>query len=231
MAKVIPILPCGDIKAQAAFYKQLGFEVTGLYTSPNLYATIQLGAIELHFWGSRKNIPAENSSMCFIQVEDVDDIYDAFIRCFKTHTGKIPRSGIPKISKVRDLRYDRRFTLTDPGGNTIYIGTPKTSSGDNFFRTLQHEKYATKFAVLYDVMYSKEDAFMAANTLSKYDIEKNQLHDLDKAKFLLVVIDIQKTCGQTVDDAELKVLLDTYQEKNTDWARIKEKYSAILHEI
>lgn len=80
MDKVIPILPCPDIKTQVEFYQQLGFEVTGLYPSPSPYATILLGSIELHFWGSRKNIPTENPSMCYIQVEEVDALYDS---CFK----------------------------------------------------------------------------------------------------------------------------------------------------
>jgi hypothetical protein len=40
MDKIIPILPCPDIKGQVAFYQQLGFELLNLYTSPNPYAVI-----------------------------------------------------------------------------------------------------------------------------------------------------------------------------------------------
>jgi hypothetical protein len=230
MDKVIPILPCPDIKKQVEFYRQLGFEVTGLYTSPNPYATIQLGSIELHFWGSRKNVPTENASMCFIQVEDVEAVYNIFVSRLKEHFGKVPRSGIPKISKVRDLVSDRRFTLTDPGGNTVFMGTPKKSSTHNFFRTLQDEKHANKFAILYDVLYSKEDPALAAGTLSRYGIDKDLLVDLDKAKYLLVLLEIQRALGRPPDDAELKALLEIHQGKNDDWTRIKNKYSDILEQ-
>jgi hypothetical protein len=230
MDKVIPILPCPDIKTQVEFYQQLGFEVTGLYTSPNPYASIRLGPIELHFWGSRKNVPAENPSMCFIQVEDVDTIYDAFVSRLKESTGKVPRSGIPKISKVRDLVNDRRFTLTDPGGNTIFIGKPVASGTHNFFRTLENEKNAKNFTVLYDVVYSKEDPTLAASTLPKYGIDKNALNDLDKAKFLLVTLEIQRALGQSMDDEELKHLLESHQNENEDWERIKNKHSNIMQQ-
>lgn len=224
---VIPILPCPDIKAQVAFYEQLGFDITGLYTSPNPYASVRLGTIELHFWGSRKHVPAENASMCFIQVGDVDVVYHAFVSNLKQHTGKVSRSGIPRISKVRDLSADRRFTLTDPGGNTIFIGTPVQPGSSNFFRTLGDEKQAKKFAVLYDVVYSKEDPALAAGMLPKSGIDEALLPDLDKAKFRLVVLEIQQALDQPADDTTLKALLDTHGEDHEDWKKIEERYQAI----
>ncbi len=53
--------------------------------------------------------------MCFLSVEQVDTVYNGFAKGLKHYLGKIPRSGIPRISKVRDLSNDRRFTLADPG--------------------------------------------------------------------------------------------------------------------
>lgn len=228
MNKVIPILPCPDIRRQVEFYQQLGFEITGVYTSPNPYAAVQLGNIELHFWGNRKNVPAENSSMCFIQVEDVDAVNDAFTNSLKAHTGKVPRSGIPKITKVRDLVADRRFTLTDPGGNTLFIGTPVKEGNVNFFRTLQHETFAKKFTVLYDIVYSKEAPEMAAETLPRYGIVKDELDDLDKAKYLLVILEIQRSLEQPLDDTELKELLMVNKDVNDDWRKIEDRYRAIV---
>lgn len=230
MNKVIPILPCPDIRRQVEFYQQLGFEIKGVYTSPNAYAAMALGNIELHFWGNRKNVPAENSSMCFIYVDDVDAVNDAFTNSLKAHTGKIPRSGIPKITKVRDLVADRRFTLTDPGGNTLFIGTPVTDGSVNFFRTLQHETFAKKFTVLYDIVYSKEEPAMAAETLPRYGIVKDELNDLDKGKYLLVILEIQRSLKQPLDDTELKELLRVNKDSNDDWRKIEARYRAILTE-
>lgn len=228
MNKVIPILPCADIRRQVEFYQQLGFGIKGVYTSPNAYAAMAIGNIELHFWGNRKNVPAENSSMCFILVEDVDAVNDAFTNNLKAHTGKVPRSGIPKITKVRDLVGDRRFTLTDPGGNTLFIGTPVKEGSVNFFRTLQHETFAKKFTVLYDILYSKEAPELAAETLPTYRIDKGQLGDLDKAKYLLVILEIQRSLAQPLDDTELKELLKVNKDLNDDWRRVEERYHSII---
>ncbi|SEH99672.1 hypothetical protein SAMN02927937_02627 [Paenimyroides aquimaris] len=211
-----------------AFYEQLGFKLTELQTSPNPYAALQFGTIELHFWGNRRNVPAENASMCFIRVNDVDALHDAFAKSIKKHTGKVPRSGIPRFTTVRDLKQDRRFTLTDAGGNTLFIGTPISKGESAFYRTLENEKYAKLFAVLYDVVYSKEDPEMAADNLSRCGIDKSLLNDLDKAKYLLTVLDIQNKTRQDMNDTELKNLIETHKDSNNDWKKIKEKYFTIL---
>ncbi|MCX7747467.1 MAG: hypothetical protein N2645_11365 [Clostridia bacterium] len=230
MDKVIPIMPCPNIKAQVEFYQQLGFELIDLYTSPNPYAAVQYGIIELHFYGSRKVVPPENPTMCFVQVDDVDAVYDIFSGNLKKHTGKVPRSGIPRITKVRDLSNDRRFTLTDTGGNTIFVGSRTKADTVNFFRTLQNEEFAQKFAVLYDLVYSKEDCRVAANMLLKLAAVKDSLNDLDKAKFLLVAIEIQVILEQAMDDIELKSLFEVHKDSGEDWEKVKKRYFAILKE-
>jgi hypothetical protein len=228
MEKVIPILPCPDIKEQVEFYKQLGFDVLGVYTSPNPYAALQFAAAELHFYGTKKMAPGNNSSMCFITVDDVDAIYHAFADTFKKNTGKVPRSGIPRISKVRDLVNDRRFTLTDPGGNTFYIGSPRQTEAGNFFRMLENKEWAKKFTVLYDLAYSKEDFSMAADMLPRFDAAKESLNDADKARLLLVTFEIQQQLGQASDHAALKALLNLHKDTDDNWKRLNEKYLAIL---
>lgn len=228
MDKVIPILPCPDIRTQVTFYEQLGFELTELQTSPNPYAALQLGTIELHFWGNRKNVPTENPAMCFIRVNDVDALHDAFAKSIKKHTGKIPRSGIPRFTTVRDLKQDRRFTLTDTGGNTLFIGTPINKGEKQFYRTLENKQYAKPFAVLYDIVYSKEDPVLAAVNLSRYGINTNLLNDLDKAKYLLTVLDIQHKIGKRMDGTELGRLIAAHKNSNNDdWTKIKKKYLSI----
>lgn len=228
MNKVVPILPCPDIKVQVAFYQQLGFELKALYTSPSPYAVLQLGNIELNFYGTRKMLPSENPTMCYIKLEDVDSVSQAFEQGLKKQTGKVPRSGVPRISKVRDLSSDRRFTLVDTGGNTFYIGTPVNAGADNFFRSLQHQEVAKKFSVLYDLLYSKEDAVLAEKMLPKLFASQDLLEDIDKAKLLLVALDIQRELGQALDDAELKALLESHA--SDEWAKIKKRYLTILQD-
>ncbi|MEN7547250.1 hypothetical protein AAG747_04980 [Rapidithrix thailandica] len=226
--KVIPVLPCPDIHKQTAFFEQLGFTLLGKYRSPNAYAILRFGNIELHFYGNKKLVPAQNPSMCYIKIKDVDELYHSFVSAIKCHTGKVPRSGIPRISKIRDLKEDRRFTLTDTGGNTYYIGTPVKVKEGNFFRTLASEKFAKQFSLLYDLVYSKEDFLLAASRLSFFLESKDLLSDLDKAKFLLVMLDIQKQLELPVDDTELQTVIENQKEGGRDWEKVRKKYEEIL---
>lgn len=228
MEKVIPILGCPDIRTQVTFYEQLGFELIEIFTSPNPYARVRWGDIELDFYGSKKINPNANATMCYIRVDDVDALHDSFADSIKQHTGKVPRSGIPRFTTVRDLTHDRRFTLTDTGGNTLYIGTPLNKDSNVFFRTLENEKYAKKFAVLYDIVYSKEDPDMAAQNLPRYGIDTTALNELDKAKYFLVLLDIQEKTGQALDDRDIKALLEIHKDENEDWKKVQEKYLSII---
>lgn len=225
--KVIPIMPCPDIRAQVAFYRELGFEVLGIYTSPNPYAALQRGDIELHFYGTRKVGPHENSTMCFLMVHDVDETNRLFTAALKQYYGKIPRTGFPRITKVRNLVGDRRFTLTDPGGNTMFIGV-KSTEEDRFFRTLNSAGHAKVFTVLYDVLYSKEDPKLADSMLPKYKSMSENLTGLDKAKYLLLLLDIQKHLGRKPEDAGLVQLIRQHGENTPDWEKIREKHLEIL---
>lgn len=226
--RVIPILGCPDIRVQVAFYQALGFRVLATYTSPNPYASLEWGGIELHFYGSRKIIPAQNPAMCFLWVQDVDETNRAFTARLKEHLGKIPRAGFPKITPVRSPAYDRRFTLTDPGGNTLYIGAQPTPE-DRFFRTLDSQEYARLFTVLYDILYSKEDPELADSMLPRYTAMANNLRGLDRAKYLLILSDIQMHLGRKPEDDTLVMLIKEQEQQNPeDWKKIRQKYLEIL---
>jgi hypothetical protein len=227
--KAIPIMPCPDIRSLVTFYKELGFEVLGLYTSPNPYAALKWNNIELHFYGSRKVIPSENSTMCYVAVLNVDEVNRVFSDALKKYYGKIPRTGFPKITKVRDLAADRRFTLTDPGGNTLFIGEANATEKDTFFRTLANQEYAKMFAALYDVLYSKEDPMLAESMLPKYSGMAANLQGLDKAKYLLVLAEIQKCLGEMVNDEALKMLIEEQKEETEEWQKIRKKHLEVTH--
>jgi hypothetical protein len=224
-AKVIPLLACPDIREQVAFYQKLGFVVIEMQTSPRPFASVKLGTIELMFYGSRK---VANPTMCYIKVNDVDAMHDAFASSLKELTGSVPRTGIPRFTTVRDLKDDRRFTLTDAGGNTLYIGSPVKAGESTVLRTLENEKYAKLFAVLYDIVYSKEDPYMAADNLSRYDRNLELLSDLDKAKYFLVLLDIHQKIGKAFDDRQLKNLLEIHEADQGQWQIIRKKHSSIL---
>lgn len=66
--------------------------------------------------------------------------------------------------------------------------------------------------------------------ISKNLSNPDLLNDLDKAKYLLTVLDIQKKTGQAMNDTELARLIEAHQDENDDWKSIKNKLSDILQQ-
>jgi hypothetical protein len=236
MIKLKPILPCQSIKEQVIFYESLGFKTIQIYTRPNPYAVVSYGTLELHFYGTKRILPNENPQMCYIEVDDVNRIYEEFTTGLKQHIGKIPRSGIPRISKMKYLVDDQRFMMTDIGGNTFYIGAPHAVHSDpTFYRTIENMEYANKFEILYDLIYSKEDSHSAFNMLEKFfpsdDLNEIAVGDLDLAKILLVALDIHfqrdHVVNQNIND-KLKKLFEVYSTENSDWNNILQQYNNII---
>ncbi len=221
MNKLVPILPCSNADVLVEFYKNLGFELVGQFVRS--YLVLRYDEMEFHFYGTKQVPPENNSSMCIIHTDDLETLYNTFTTGLKENTGKVPRIGFPKITKIRALSDDRRFTLTDPSGNTIYVITSKTSGIDTFFRQIDNEQHAKTFTILYDLVYSKEDFHVANNIVRKLLDVKEQFSDSDKAKLLLAVIDIHIGLGIPYDDTELKMLIVANQ-SNDEWKRIEEKF-------
>jgi hypothetical protein len=224
MNKIIALFPCSDSTALIDFYKHLGFELAGQYTRS--YLIFKYDDLELHFYGSKMYQPHENPTMCIIQTENLEQLHNAFTTGLKAGTGKIPRNGFPKISKIRDLSEDRRFTLADPSGNTIYVIERKTGGSSTYFRDIESEQHAKQFAVLYDLVYSKEDLKVANNLLPKLLNVKESLCDTDKAKLLLIQQEIYAGLKISYDNSELKSLIAKHND-NTEWERIRSRFSEI----
>lgn len=194
MSQVIPILPAKNMREQCAFYEIIGFTVVKEYTAPP-YAVLGYEDITLHFWANKKQVPEENSICVFIQVDDVDYVNGLFTTNIKKATGKVPRSGFPRISKVRELKEDRRFTLSDPSGNTIYFATPTEAPAT---RTLDNEKYAKIFGAVYDLLYSHENPEKAEKALPTIMRHREELSPADQEKLDILAQEIKK--AQNIDN-------------------------------
>jgi catechol 2,3-dioxygenase-like lactoylglutathione lyase family enzyme len=162
--RMIPLLPCRSIDDQIAFYEALGFEVTYRQKAPNVYASVQRGAIELHFFVMKGYEPADSYSTCYVLVSDVDRLYAEFRAGLKAALGRIPSRGIPRIGALRDMSYGvRQFLMTDPGGNIIRIGQPLAAGATASSRS-RLEK-ALEAANL--LLYSKGDPQMTARVIDE----------------------------------------------------------------
>ncbi len=174
---MIPILPCRSIDDQLAFYEALGFEVTYRQKVPNVFASVQRGAIELQFFVLKGYEPADSYSTCYVLVSDVDRLYSDFRSSLKEQLGRIPTRGIPRIGALGDMSYGvRQFLLTDPGGNIIRIGQPLEAREDEVSRPASRLEKALSAANL--LMYSKGDPQMAARVIDAVLADEPDARDL-----------------------------------------------------
>jgi len=164
----IPVLPCGSIDQQLAFYQALGFEVTYRQAKPNLYACVRHRVVELHFFVLKQLEPSNSYSMVYVNVPDVDEVYREFCDNLKQAFGKIPSKGFPRIGKLNDLSEDRRFNLIDPAGNRLMIGQKRAAAhpvpGDSGVAA-QASRFASGYDTAYRLAYAKDAPEDAARVL------------------------------------------------------------------
>jgi catechol 2,3-dioxygenase-like lactoylglutathione lyase family enzyme len=117
----IPALPCKSIDETLEFYVALGFEITYQQERPNTYACVKYKAIELHFFTMKGYEPKDSYSTCIVLVPDLAGLHQTFSSGLRSHYGKLPIAGIPRISKLNNSNADRqlRFNVIDPGGNWV----------------------------------------------------------------------------------------------------------------
>ncbi|MGW6732403.1 bleomycin resistance protein [Streptomyces sp. NPDC055013] len=193
--KTIPILPCRTIQPVLDFYTALGFEVTFQQKSPNPYAAVKRGGIELQFFGMKQYEPAESFSTCYVQTDDVAGLHAAFRAGLKAAYGRIPTRSLPRIGPLKDMSYGvRQFLITDPGGNCIRIG--QQTSEDPHHRPAPKETFARALhhaALLAD---SKEDPAGAAKTIDRVlRLEDEQPTPVQLLRLLVLRADVAGRLG------------------------------------
>jgi catechol 2,3-dioxygenase-like lactoylglutathione lyase family enzyme len=126
---VIPALPCRDLDDSLPFYRALGFEVTYRQERPNPYAVVRRDEIELHLFGVPGFDPAESMHTVIVLVPDTGAVHAAFAAGLREAFGKVPVSGIPRMTRPRRMQGMRGgFMVVDPGGNWLRILRQPTES-------------------------------------------------------------------------------------------------------
>ncbi|MEV3987332.1 VOC family protein [Streptomyces sp. NPDC049837] len=164
--KTIPMLPCRTIQPVLDFYTVLGFEVTFQQRSPNPYAVVERGGIQLHFFGMKQYEPTESYSTCYIRTDDVDGLHEVFRSRLKAAYGRIPTRGLPRIGPLKDTSHGvRQFLVTDPGGNCLRIGQP--TSQDHHHRPAPKETFSRALHHASLLADSRDDPAGAAKIIDR----------------------------------------------------------------
>ncbi len=120
----IPQLPCRSIDEVTEFYEALGFCVTYRQVRPNPYVAFRREDLEMHFFAIEGFDVTDSYGACALYVPDTGALYRAFADGLRAAYGKVPVSGIPRITAPRRRKNDGRrtgFTMVDPGGNWIRV--------------------------------------------------------------------------------------------------------------
>ncbi|WP_086797865.1 bleomycin resistance protein [Streptomyces caniscabiei] len=164
--KTIPILPCQSLQPLLDFYTALGFEVTFEQRSPNPYAVVERGGVELQFFGLKTYEPTTSISTCYVVTDDVDGLYAAFRAGLRQAYGRVPTRGLPRIGPLKDMSYGvRQFLMTDPGGNCVRVGQP--TSEDQRHRPAPRETYARALHHASLLADSRDDPAAAAKVIDR----------------------------------------------------------------
>jgi hypothetical protein len=105
-----------------AFYESLGFKRTYRQVRPNPYAVVAREDLHLHLFGMDGFDPAQSYGTVIVVVPDPDSLYQAFAAGLRAAHGRLPVTGIPRITRPRK-RWGtvRGFSVVDPGGNWLRI--------------------------------------------------------------------------------------------------------------
>ena len=120
--RTYPCLPCAEIDGSIAFYESLGFTKTYRQVRPNPYAVVAREDLQIHLFGIDGFEPADSYGTVIVAVPDPDGLYRDFAAALRKTYGKLPVTGIPRITRPRK-KYGtvRGFSVVDPGGNWLRI--------------------------------------------------------------------------------------------------------------
>ncbi|MDR7131864.1 hypothetical protein J2X69_004229 [Algoriphagus sp. 4150] len=227
----IPSLPCISIEETLSFWQMLGFEITYKQTRPYQYGVVQRGGSELHF-GRVKGMEAESNldSGCLVQISDIEYVYKEFTTSFKEHLGKVPNSGIPRISRMKPGA--TRFSLTDVSGNyIIFIDQEKMEADQKTYEKADDKNQSPlRKAIATAIRFRdyKEDDKAAAKTLDVALKKAENEAPTDIAEALLIRIDLAGNLNDPIRGEECKTLLSEIDLQDEERERLTQKHNSTL---
>jgi len=118
----VPLLPCRSLDESLDFYGLLGFEVTFRQKRPNPCASIIRGGIDIFLFEIDGFVPENSYASILIITSDTEELFDAFAEGLRAGLGRLPVSGIPRITRPRKKQGTASgFSIVDPGGNWLRV--------------------------------------------------------------------------------------------------------------
>lgn len=114
----VPILPCTDPVATAAFWELLGFRVVDASPDSRPYLIAVRQGAELHFATDRDVATVDARTACYVHVPDATAVHAEWsgLRLPTTGAGSI---GRPEVRPWGLLE----FWVTDPDGTVVRFGS------------------------------------------------------------------------------------------------------------
>lgn len=115
--QAIPVLPSQDLRESLDFYERLGFQNRGAPPEDWNYMILGRGSLELHIFG-KPTLFTEwlTPAMCHLLVEDADALHAEWIA-----------QGVAVDGPTTTDYGMREFTLRDPSGNLLRVGSRASS--------------------------------------------------------------------------------------------------------
>lgn len=197
--RTIPILTCRHLDDVLPFYEALGFVKTFRQGRPNPYLCLKRGGIDIHFASVATFEPENSLGSIIVLSTDTGALYDEFAAGLREHFGKLPVSGIPRITRPRRKQgIAGGFSVVDPGGNWLRINTtdeePATVSAGTFERVMLNAARQGD---------ARGDAAAAVSVLEAGLQRHSGTHAVERVPVLSYLAELLVRCGQTVRAREV----------------------------
>jgi hypothetical protein len=212
----VPMLPCVSLDDTIAFWQILKYTTTYYQKSPYPYGVVERGGHQLHFYRLKTLKPAETYQGCLIMVGNAEAVHREFCESLRTHTGKVPNTGLPRISRMKPGQ--TRFTITDPSGNAVIFVSLGEKDQDTYAQADKPGLTPLQKSIAVAIRFRdyKNDEEAAAKTLDAGLKRKGVEQNIDTAEALLMRADLARELQQPALEKEcyeaLKVLHLTPQE-------------------
>lgn len=225
-AMTIPVLPCVSLIETLAFYGALGFEVTHQQTAPNVYAATRRGEVHLHFMGLKGLDPRQAYSTCLVIVPEVERLHETFADGLRRAYGKLPISGLPRISRMR--KGQSRFTVVDVAGNSvIFIRRDAPDDDDGAAGSRSDSRLGKALRAAARLRDFKNDDAAAAKVLDVALARKGADDPLERARALAARLELAVALGEQARARALRDEIDAAPLSGEERAQLQPQLDAV----